>query len=79
MTRITLSDILKDTSGWLSRVKAGESLLVTEGDRPVAEINPVVASARDLRPFGLYKGQFTVPDDFDASLPDDVLDQFEPR
>ena len=32
---------------------------------------------RELRPFGLCKGEFRVPDDFDAPLPDNVLDDFE--
>jgi hypothetical protein len=29
------------------------------------------------RPIGLAKGQFTMPDDFNAPLPDDVLQTFE--
>ena len=29
------------------------------------------------RPIGLAKGQFTVPDDFNAPLPEDVLQTFE--
>jgi hypothetical protein len=29
------------------------------------------------RPIGLAKGQFTVPDDFNAPLPEDVLRTFE--
>ena len=29
------------------------------------------------RPVGLAKGQFTVPDDFNAPLPEDVLNVFE--
>jgi len=29
------------------------------------------------RPFGLCKGEFTVPDDFNESLPDEILDLFE--
>ena len=30
-----------------------------------------------LRPFGLCKGEFSVPDDFDAPLPGNILDDFE--
>ena len=30
-----------------------------------------------LRPIGLAKGQFTVPNDFNAPLPEDVLQTFE--
>ncbi len=29
------------------------------------------------RPFGLCKGEFTVPDDFNEPLPDEILDLFE--
>ncbi len=30
-----------------------------------------------LRPFGLCKGEFHVPDDFDAPLPEYILKEFE--
>ena len=30
-----------------------------------------------LRPIGLAKGQFTVPDDFNAPLPEDLVQAFE--
>lgn len=33
--------------------------------------------SQGLRPFGLAKGEFSVPEDFDAPLPEDVLDDFE--
>jgi len=29
------------------------------------------------RPFGLCAGEFVVPDDFDAPLPEEILDLFE--
>ena len=32
---------------------------------------------RGLRPWGLAKGEFVVPDDFNDPLPDDLLDLFE--
>ncbi len=31
----------------------------------------------NLRPFGLNKGDFVVPDDFDAPLPEEILASFE--
>ena len=33
--------------------------------------------ASDPRPLGLAKGQFIVPDDFNAPLPEEVLQMFE--
>lgn len=33
-------------------------------------------TAKTRRPFGLAKGEFVVPDNFDDPLPDDVLEKF---
>jgi hypothetical protein len=33
--------------------------------------------AMSLRPFGLCEGDFVVPDDFDAPLPEEILKAFE--
>jgi hypothetical protein len=35
------------------------------------------AAAAQPRPYGLGAGEFTVPDDFDRPLPEDVLKEFE--
>jgi hypothetical protein len=37
----------------------------------------VNSSSKQLRPFGLCAGEFTVPNDFDAPLPEDLLSAFE--
>ena len=34
-------------------------------------------TAKNLRPFGLSKNDFVIPEDFDAPLPEDVLAEFE--
>jgi hypothetical protein len=39
--------------------------------------SPQVIASTSPRPYGLCAGEFTVPDDFDAPLPDDVLQAFE--
>lgn len=46
---------------------------------PVAEVRPIPPRRTEPRPIGLAKGEFVVPDDFDAPLPDDILDAFEGR
>jgi hypothetical protein len=43
-----------------------------------AELRPI-SSTKQLRPFGLCAGEFTVPDDFDAPLPEDILSAFEDK
>jgi hypothetical protein len=32
---------------------------------------------KHLRPYGLCEGEFTLPDDFDDALPEDILNTFE--
>lgn len=77
MTTITLEDIKRDLPGALKRVSAGETLLILEADQPVAELKPVPPVSQQLRPFGLCTGEFVVPADFDAPLPDEILAEFE--
>jgi antitoxin (DNA-binding transcriptional repressor) of toxin-antitoxin stability system len=78
MSTVSLQELAHDPAALLDRVEGGESLLVTRGGRPVAELRPIVpAHLTNPRPFGLAAGAFAVPDDFDAPLPDDVLREFE--
>ncbi len=53
--------------------------LVTILGPEVEVLDPEMLNARAVqpRPFGLCEGEFSVPDDFDAPLPEDVLEDFE--
>lgn len=77
MTQVSVEEMQRDLSGCLRRVEAGETLVIVRAGKPVAEVKPVGAPVGILRPFGLCKGEFTVPDDFDAPLPEDILKTFE--
>ena len=79
MSTISLQDLERDPAGLLDRVEAGERLVVAREGRPVAEFRPLASAARGPRPVGLAAGSFTVPADFDAPLPDDLLRAFEER
>ncbi|HEX9643561.1 MAG TPA: type II toxin-antitoxin system Phd/YefM family antitoxin [Acidimicrobiia bacterium] len=59
----------------LRRVAAGEEITITRSGVPVARIVPVDRPKR--RQMGQDRGRYTVPDDFDAPLPVDLLDSFE--
>ena len=79
MVAVTLNDIERDLPGYLSRVEAGETVVILRDGRPIAEIRPVAGEPRQPRPHGLAAGEFATPDDFDAPLPDDILAVFEGR
>jgi antitoxin (DNA-binding transcriptional repressor) of toxin-antitoxin stability system len=68
MITISIEEIQRDLRGYLHRVEAGETITVTDAEHPVAEIKPAAPDAKPLRPFGLYAGEFVVPDDFDAPM-----------
>jgi antitoxin (DNA-binding transcriptional repressor) of toxin-antitoxin stability system len=77
MTTLSIQDIQGNPSAWLDRVEEGEYFLVIRDGRPVAELRPVTPVPTEPRPFGLAAGTFTVSDDFDAPLPEDVIRDFE--
>lgn len=59
----------------LARVEAGEEIVIARAGRPVARLS-AIPSVLQKRPIGLERGLFTVPVDFDAPLPPEILDEF---
>jgi prevent-host-death family protein len=59
----------------LEDVAAGEEVVITRRGEAIATLVPV--SAPPARRFGIDRGRFTVPEDFDAPLPEELLDAFE--
>jgi prevent-host-death family protein len=55
---------------------AGEEIIIAKAGRPVARLCPLTA-AKPKRVLGRLNGKLHIPDDFDAPLPDEVLDAFE--
>lgn len=60
----------------LDRAASGEEIIITRNGRPVAKLVSV-APARKPRKLGTLKGRIRIKKDFDASLPEDVLESFE--
>ncbi len=77
MIRISVDEIKRDFLGYLERVEAGETLVILRAGKPVAEIKATGTEEVTLRPFGLCAGEFVVPEDFDESLPENILSEFE--
>jgi len=60
----------------LERAMAGEEVVIMRAGRRLVRLMPV-ETAPVHRTLGTGKGDFVVPDDFDAPLPDEVLSEFE--
>ena len=57
---------------------AGEEIIIAKAGKPVARLGPL-AGPRQQRRLGILAGKLRVPEDFDASLPDELADAFEGR
>jgi prevent-host-death family protein len=57
---------------------AGEEIIIAKAGKPVARLGPLVGAQRRRR-LGVLAGKLSVPKDFDAPLPDEVIEAFEGR
>ena len=59
----------------LDEAEAGEDIVIARSGKPVVRLVPIAGDGPGI--IGILKGKFTVPDNFDDPLPDDILDLFE--
>ncbi len=60
----------------LRRVAAGEEIIIANRGVPVARLVPM-SKQKPKRQLGAYGDTIWIADDFDAPLPDEILDAFE--
>lgn len=75
MATVGVHEAKTHLSRLLRRVAAGEEVVIERRGEPVARLVPVRPD--EPRVFGSERGRLLVPDDFDAPLPDELLDRFE--
>jgi prevent-host-death family protein len=64
----------------VEQAAAGEEIIIARAGTPMARLVPLEAPKKSgKRVLGGLEGLINVPDDFDAPLPDDLLDLFEGR
>lgn len=77
MKTVSWQELQEQLPEFVQRLHQGEAFVIRDGERDLAEVRPLTAKGR--RPSGLRRGDFEVPEDFDAPLPDEILEQFEGR
>jgi prevent-host-death family protein len=60
----------------LREVASGAEIVIAKDGEPIARLVPVARSTGS-RELGFAAGQVTIAADFDAPLPEDVLDSFD--
>jgi prevent-host-death family protein len=75
MTTLNIHAAKTHFSKLIEEVEEGEEVVIAKAGKPVARLVPFAKSAR--RKLGLLAGRLTVPDDFDAPLPEEIIAAFE--
>jgi prevent-host-death family protein len=78
MRSINIHEAKTHLSRLVDEVNAGEEIVIAKAGKPLARLIPF-QRRRGRRKLGALAGRFAVPDNFDAPLPSEVLDDFEGR
>jgi len=73
--RVGVHEAKTHLSRLLRDVEKGVEIIVVRGGRPIARIARVGDVKSPAESYGMFRGQFTVPDDFDADS-DELADTF---
>lgn len=75
MHNVELPELQTDFSELLRRVLSGEEVIISQAGTPIARIVPIAEQSLPRIP-GLDRGKVIIAPDFDAPLPEDVLNDF---
>lgn len=76
MKQVNIHEAKTNLSALIEEVQAGAEIIIAKAGKPVARLAPL-SIIRAARKPGAMKGKIRIAQDFDAPLPDDVLDTFE--
>jgi prevent-host-death family protein len=78
MTTVNVHAAKTHLSRLVEEAAAGGEIIIAKAGKPVAKLVPL-NQQKSKRQLGALAGIAVIPADFDAPLPDDVIDAFEGR
>lgn len=76
MAIVNIHDAKTHFSRLIDSVMKGEEIIIAKAGKPAARLCPITTLKHKRKP-GALKGKIKMSSDFNAPLPDDLLDQFE--
>ncbi len=76
MRQVNIHEAKTHLSRLLARVQQGEEIIIAKADVPIARLSPINSRPAARVP-GSAKGKIAMTGDFDAPLPESVLESFE--
>ncbi|MGE0684494.1 MAG: type II toxin-antitoxin system Phd/YefM family antitoxin [Candidatus Binatia bacterium] len=77
MLEVSIDEVQTHLSRLLKQVALGEEIIIAESGKPVARLVPYETLQRNRAP-GPDAGLVEIAEDFDAPLPEEILQSFEP-
>lgn len=77
MKKLNVHEAKTHLSRHLAALAPGEVIVLCRNNEPIAEIRPLPKRLERKRPWGIDRGKFKAPIDFNAPLPDAELDAWE--
>ena len=79
MKQLNIHEAKAKLSSLVDQAARGKSIVIAKSGTPLARLGPLTElPARKIR-FGFMKGRIRISEDFDAPLPDAILDAFESK
>lgn len=76
MESVNIFEAKTQLSKLVDLAEHGQDVVIARAGKPVARLTQLHATKRPIR-YGVLKGKVQISEDFDAPLPQDVLDRFE--
>jgi antitoxin (DNA-binding transcriptional repressor) of toxin-antitoxin stability system len=73
MIKLNINQAKTHLSGYLARLRRGETIVLCKRNTPIAEIRPLPQPRTRKRPIGLAAGEFAIPASFFEPLPADLV------
>jgi prevent-host-death family protein len=76
MAMVKMHEAKTQLSRLVEEVQGGGEVIISRGVKPVARLVPYLRNNEEVRTPGYLKGRIRIADDFDAPLPEEILDAF---
>lgn len=76
MHTVNIHEAKTHLSKLLEEVSRGKEVVIAKAGKPMAKLSSITP-AKPIRKPGFLKGKIKIADNFDAPLPDELLDAFE--
>jgi prevent-host-death family protein len=75
-TTVNIHQAKTNLSKLIEAVAQGEEIIIAKAGKPAAKLIPIIQQKPQRKP-GALKGKIKITADFNAPLPNDMLDDFE--